>query len=335
MILVTGGTGLVGAHLLFSLCKDRQLCRAIYRDVKGLEAVKKLFISYGDLDLARYKTIEWVLGDILDLEGLRIAFKEVNTVYHCAAHISFDPSAYKILKSVNVTGTANMVNLALDFKVSAFCYVSSIAALGKSDTQKHITEETDWNISDPNVYALTKYQAELEVWRGIWEGLSATIINPGVILGPGFWKKGSGKLFSFAHKGSPFYFPGGSGFVGVNDVVNAMLLSVKTKKWGERFICVSENISYQELFGYMADGFRLKKPTYQLPFWVLEILWRLDFIKGLFLKSDRKITKHTLKGLRSRDFYDSNKSSQMLPMEYTPINKIIAECCKLFKKNIP
>jgi hypothetical protein len=114
-----------------------------------------------------------------------------------------------------------------------------------------------------------------------------------------------------------------------------MLISVKTKKWGERFICVSENISYQELFGYMADGFRLKKPTYQLPFWVLEILWRLDFIKGLFLKSDRKITKHTLKGLRSRDFYDSNKSSQMLPMEYTPINKVIAECCKLFKHNIP
>ena len=182
MILVTGGTGLVGAHLLFSLCEDRQLCRAIYRDAKGLEAVKKLFISYGDLNLARYKTIEWVLGDILDLEGLRIAFKKVNTVYHCAAHISFDPSAYKTLKSVNVTGTAHMVNLALDYKVSAFCYVSSIAALGKSDTQKHITEETDWNISDPNVYALTKYQAELEVWRGIWEGLSATIINPGVIL---------------------------------------------------------------------------------------------------------------------------------------------------------
>jgi hypothetical protein len=98
---------------------------------------------------------------------------------------------------------------------------------------------------------------------------------------------------------------------------------------------VSENISYQELFGYMADGFRLKKPTYKLPFWVLEILWRLDFIKGLFFKGDRKITKHTLKGLRSRDFYSSSKSSQKLNMEYTPIKKVIAECCILFKNNIP
>ena len=334
MILVTGGTGLVGAHLLFSLCEDHQLCRAIYRDVKGLEAVKKLFISSGDLNLARYKTIEWVLGDILDLEGLTPVFKGVKTVYHCAAHISFDPSAYKTLKSVNVTGTANMVNLALDFKVSAFCYVSSIAALGKSDMQNHITEETDWNISDPNVYALTKYEAELEVWRGIWEGLHATIINPGVILGPGFWKKGSGKLFSFAQKGSPFYFPGGSGFVGVKDVVNCMTLSVKEEKWKERFICVSENLTYKALFGDMAEGFGLKKPTHKLPFWILEILWRLDYIKGLFLKGDRKITKHTLKGLRRRDFYDASKSSITLKMEYTPIKKVVIGCCDLFKDSI-
>ena len=332
MILVTGGTGLVGAHLLYDLCKEGRSCRAIFRDEKGLEGVKNLFVSYGDSSLNHYQKIEWIKTDILDLEGLKVAFKDIQTVYHCAAHISFDPKDFNKLTSVNVQGTANMVNLALDFKVEAFCYVSSIAALGKSSKEKPITEDTHWNIEDPNVYALSKYHAELEVWRGIWEGLSAVIINPGVILGAGFWDKGSGKLFAFAQKGSAFYFPGGAGFVGVLDVVNTMRQAVKEKKWNERYVCVAEHLSYKRLFEHMSVGFNLKKPTKEIPIWCLEILWRLDFVKTRIFGGSRKITKHTVRGLRHIDTYSAEKSINELGISYAPVNKVIIACCQYWKQ---
>lgn len=332
MILVSGGTGLVGAHLLLSLCKQGHSPRALYRSESSKQRVLSLFKTASKKGQSLYDQIHWAAADLLHIPDLETAFEGVTELYHCAALISFNPKDYQKLKQTNVHGTANMVNLSLDFGVKKMCYVSSIASLGKAPQGSYITEQSSWNQEKPNVYAMSKYEAELEVWRGIQEGLKAVILNPGVILGSGFWKNGSGKLFHFAAKGLPFYFPGGTGFVGVEDVVNCMQTAMNSSISEERYICVSENLSYRELFEKMAKGFGKKTPTYEIPQLALEILWRLDYVKQLFFGGSRRISKQSVQGLKSRDTYSAQKSITDLGMQYTTIDQVIEACCLAYGK---
>ncbi|MCO4822775.1 MAG: SDR family oxidoreductase, partial [Flavobacteriaceae bacterium] len=196
MILVTGGTGLVGSHLLYQLVKADQDIRAIYRSEDKLALVKKVFSYYTEDFEFLFSKIEWLKGDLNNIPLLEDAFKDVGYVYHCAAFISFDPSDYRQLRKINIDGTANIVNLSIINQVKKLCYVSSIAAVGQTETNETINENTEWNKENHHsVYAITKYGAEMEVWRGTQEGLDAVIGNPGIIIGPGFWRAGSGSLF--------------------------------------------------------------------------------------------------------------------------------------------
>ncbi|KRP28965.1 MAG: NAD-dependent epimerase, partial [Cryomorphaceae bacterium BACL22 MAG-120619-bin32] len=247
MILVTGGTGLVGSHLLVHLCLQNERIRAIYRTESSLEKVKNVFFSYTD-DATLFEKIIWFQADITDVPAMIPAFLDVKQVYHCAAFISFNPKDYREMRKVNIHGTAIMVNLAIDAKVEKFCYVSSIAAVGESLTNDLITEETEWNKElDNSGYSITKFGAEMEVWRASQEGVPVILVNPGVILGSGFGDSGSGKLFSQVYQGFPFFTEGITGFVSVKDVVKAMILLMNGTTANERFILVSENKSFKEV----------------------------------------------------------------------------------------
>ena len=188
MILVTGATGLVGSHLLLHLLQNGEEVRALYRNQENIQKTKALFQWKNQSDL--FEKINWFQGCITEIPSLEIAFQDIDYVYHCAAVISFNPNDEEILRKANIEGTANIVNFCLAKNIKKLCYVSSIAALG--DLQEHeniITEETEWNPEKPHSdYAITKYGAEMEVWRGQEEGLDSIVVNPGVILGPGFWQ---------------------------------------------------------------------------------------------------------------------------------------------------
>ena len=243
MILVTGGTGLVGSHLLFELTKTDQNIRALYRSTKTIKNVKKVFSYYTDKTETQFKKIEWVQADLNDLPELEDAFKGIKKVFHCAALISFAPNDYNQLKKVNTQGTANIVNLCISYSVQKLCYVSSVATMG-FDPNK-ISEETTWKPEEiKNVYALTKYAAEKEVWRGIQEGVPSVILNPGVILGPGYFNSGSGLLFKIINKGLKYKTNGITGYVDVNDVVKSMLLLMSKKHLNERYIIVGKTLSF-------------------------------------------------------------------------------------------
>jgi len=223
MILVTGGTGLLGTHLLYKLVTQGKVVRAIYRDASKFEKVKKVFSYYSENPKDIFEKIDWIQADINDVPALEVAFQKVTHVYHCAADLSFNPKNYKQSKEVNVIGTANIVNLCLSNEVVKLCHVSSIATLGE-ELQKQITEETRWNPENnrQNIYAITKYDAELEVWRGTQEGLDVVVVQPGVIIGPGFWNSGTGEIFTKVSNGFNYYTSGTVGVVDVNDVVKSM-----------------------------------------------------------------------------------------------------------------
>lgn len=335
MILVTGGTGLIGSHLLFQLVQQENQVRALYRNEKKQSKVLEVFGFYTDVPDQYFDKIEWVKADITDLFSLETVFKGIREVYHCAALISFDPKDLNQLLKTNVEGTANLVNLSIAHQVSKFCHVSSIAALGSGKKGQKIDEDTEWNDTDVSVYGISKFESELEVWRGSQEGLDVVIVNPGIVLGPGFWNSGSGLLFKRARKGGRYFFPGGTGFVTVNDVVHAMLKSMKFHTRNERFILVNQNLTYASVFKNMAEALGVSPPTEQVPFWLLEMLWRIDYIKRNLGGTRRKLTRNLVKGLYHFNQYENSKSKTIPGFSYEVLGNVITFCCSLLKTKKP
>ena len=333
MILVTGGTGLVGAHLLLHLLVNGETSvRAIYRNPKQIEKTKSLFQKANQLEL--FTHIDWMQADILEVPSLELAFQGVDYVYHCAALISFDPNEEQQLRKVNIEGTANIVNFCIDYKIKKLCHVSSIAALGDLNQNQHIiTESTEWN---PEVlhsdYAISKYGAEMEVWRAQQEGVAVVIVNPGIILGAGFWNQGSGLFFTQIKKGFPFYTLGTSAYVAVQDVVVIMRKLMNSDCNGERFALVSENKSYKQIILSIAEAIGARKPKINATEFLLNIAWRLDWFFSKVFRTKRKISKHGAISLLNTDMISNQKITDYLNCNFEPIEDCVRRLAKEFKE---
>ena len=307
MILVTGGTGLVGAHLLLHLLEKGENVRAIYRNLSTTEKTKSLFKLHQKDDL--FQQIDWIKADILDIPSLEFAFENVTTVYHCAAHISFDPKEENLLRKVNIEGTANIVNFCIAKKVKKLCYVSSIAALGDvNPNETIITEKTEWN---PEIYhsdyAISKYGAEMEVWRGLQEGLAVVIVNPGVIVGSTIWNTGSGLIFEQIKNGLSFYTKGQTGYVSVTDVVKAMIELMQSSISGDRYTLVAEHFTYETIIKLIAEKMGCKPPRFYAKPWITSIFWRLDWVTATFFGRKRKLSKFGAQSIHNVDWYSNEK----------------------------
>lgn len=335
MILVTGGTGLVGAHLLWHLTQKNKTVKAIHRKESDLKRVEKVFGYYTENAAELFQKINWIEADLNDIPSLETAFENVDYVYHAAAYISFDPSDYKKLVHINTNGTANIVNLCISHTIKKLAYVSTIGTIGKSLKGKDATEENEWNAQDVNVYACSKYDAEMEVWRGSQEGLPVVMVNPGVIIGPGFWNSGTGTLFTTANKGYNYYLPGGTGFVAVNDVVQMLVQLMDSTIENERFIAVSESLTFQEILTLIAPELGKKIPQKELKLWQLELGRIAEIIKTTFTKKQRSITKKTISSLKHREIYNHQKIKNALNFTFEPIENSIKLTCEKFIKENP
>lgn len=337
MILVTGGTGLLGSHLLFKLSSEHQNIRAIYRRKKTLERVKRVFSYFSNDAETLFNAIEWVEADLNDIPKLQNAFKGVSQVYHCAAFVSFEPDKYKTLRKINCLGTANIVNLCVSHGIKKLCYVSSVAALGKPTNSETLIDETaEWNAeADNSVYAITKYGAELEVWRGTQEGIDAVIVNPGIILGAGYWNGGSsGNLFKLIDNGMAYYTKGITGYVDVWDVVNAMFNLMQSTIKNEGFILVSENLSFKSFQTKIAEALKVKAPKKEAKPWLLAIAWRLDWLQFKLLGKRRRLSKQAAKSASSISKYDNSKIKTMLNFQFKSIDQSIEEVSALYLKDL-
>ena len=328
MILVTGGTGLVGSHLLYHLTQKHDTVRAIFRTKEKREHVKKIFSYYTDDVQLHFSKIEWIQADITNVPSLEPVFNDITEVYHCAALVSFNPKDYRKMRRVNIEGTANIVNFSISQEVKKLCFVSSIAAVGDSINGSPINEENEWiDTSDNHEYAITKYGAEMEVWRGSQEGLNVIIVNPGVILGSGFWQEGSGKMFTHINRGFKFYTEGVTGFVGVTDVVKAMIQLTESTVKNERFILVSENKSYKDILFSIADGLHKKRPSIKTGRLITAIFWRIDWLLTKITGKEPLLTKSSAKSSHNKSYYSSEKIKKQLHFKFDSIDKVITKVC--------
>lgn len=325
MILVTGGTGLTGSHLLFELAQQGNKVRATKRKNSSVDFVKKIFSLYTPNAENIFSQIDWVDVDLLDYSSLLEATNGVDTVYHTAAVVSFNPKdAFSIIET-NVKGTANVVDACIQNGVKTLCHVSSIAALGEPNDKGIVDESCAWTkTKGKSAYAKSKFFGEMEVWRGAENGLRVIIVNPSVILGPGRWESGSGQLFTRVSKGMPVYTSGVTGYVDVRDVAKAMVLLTNNDKIiNERFILSSENLSFKEVFSDIALGVGKMSPSIEIKPWLVSLVYPIIKFVGTLIGKGAVISKENLKSAFHQTQYSSNKIKEQTGYVFIPIAESI------------
>lgn len=324
MILVTGGTGLLGSHLLYQLSLEGQPIRALYRHEDRIKNVEKLFHYYNpEKSKALFSTIEWVRGDILDIISLEESFQDVTVVYHCAALVSFAKRDFYQLMKTNREGTANIVNTCLDFGVKKLCYVSSTASIG-GENFTTVTEKTKWELTpETSGYSISKYSAEKEVWRGVEEGLDCIIVNPSVLFGAGNWDESSLTIFRTIQNGLRFYTSGSNAFVDARDVAEIMVRLTNSDTKNQRYLCVGENISFKDVFEKIAVKLG-KRPAYiNTPKWLIGLTWRLAWFFSLFTGKSAAITRESARSAFNVKEYSSAKIKTHLLFNFRSLDDTI------------
>ena len=324
MIFVTGGTGLLGSHLLVQLCQQHDAIRAIYRSEEKVNQLKKLFIYYLMDDWQKhFDKIEWCKGDILDIPFLQDAMDGCTHIYHCAALVSFYRKDFNSCMKINREGTANVVNVCLEKNVTKLCYVSSTAAIGGENHQL-IDERHKWkNTPTTSGYSISKYSAEKEVWRGIEEGLNAVMVNPCVILGAGNWNDSSLTIFRTMQKGVRFYPPGANAQVDARDVAEIMVQLMNSEINSQRFLCIGSNQSFKELMTAIANETGVKAPTIAVKRWMVEPVRILAGIVSFFTRKKPSITRETINSLFGDLRYDNSKICQTLNFKFRSLEDTI------------
>ena len=322
MILVTGGAGLLGKELITQLLSRGKEVTAIYNNT-----------ALGDFPFTGLKKVQCNILDVTELEEV---MNGIDELYHCAGKVSFAPGHEAELYKINVEGTANVVNAALSAGVKKMLHVSSVSSLGRIREDEPINENMQWTEETSNSkYGQSKFMGEMEVWRGIAEGLNAVIVNPTIILGAGNWNDSSTEIFKSVYNGYPWYTDGTSGFVDVKDVANAMIMLMESDISSERFIISAENKSYRDLFNLIADAFNKKRPSKKVTAFLASVVWRWESVKSKFTGTRPLVTKETARTALAKVQFDNSKLKKHFPsFEYQSLEQTIKTTCSALQQKL-
>lgn len=318
-IFVTGASGLVGKELVMQLLNQGFRVRAMVHS-------RRMDYSHPNL--------EFVEGDVLDVVMIEEALEGITHVFHCAAIVSYDPSDRYRLMKINVEGTANIVNACIDAGIRKLVHVSSVAAIGRNPGVHLVNEDAQWvETKDTSNYSKSKYLSEMEVWRGIGEGLDAVIVNPSIIFGGDDWSKGSLAIFKSAYNEFSWYSEGVAGFVDVRDVVSAMIQLMHSPIAAERFILNSECLSFREVFTEIASCFGKRPPHRKVTPFLAAIVWRYEKLKGMITGRKPLLTRETAMSSLGKVYYDNSKVLKALEgFTFIPVKDTIAYTCRMLKE---
>ena len=325
-VLVTGGTGFIGAYIIQELITKGYSVKALHR--------KNNFPFY--ISKETLSKVEWIQGDILDVVTLENAMDNVDAIIHSAAIVSFDKKLREQMYRINVEGTANVVNLALEKNIKRLIHISSVAAIGRTAKGQTVDEEKKWVTSSLNThYAISKQKSEMEVWRAMAEGLSAVIVNPSTVLGFGNWNSSSTAIFKNIYHGFSWYSEGENGFVDVKDVAEVAVALIDAEIAGQRFILNGDNWPFRKLFNSIADQFKKPQPHRLATPFLGEIAWRLEHLKSYFSGHRPLLTKESAKVAHSRTNFDNSKILKALPgFNFTPLQQTIEIACGQYEQAI-
>ncbi len=329
MNFVTGATGLIGSHLVLRLADEGMPVSALFRNENGKSEVFNLFQFYGKENL--FSQVQWVKGDVEDADDMFDLTEGMHTVFHCAAIVSYHRKEATRMLDVNINGTKNVVNACIENEVKHLIHVSSISALGDSKGEV-IDEETPRDFNDYHSnYSKGKYLSEQEVWRGIQEGLDATIVNPGVIFGPNNCTRSSGTMIARIEKGLPALPAGGSGIVSVLDVVEVMIRAAKQVPTNERYILCAENIRMSELFTKIADALHVKIGKTIAKKWQIKLVFYMEALVEIFTGKRATITREIIRNYDEVKQFDGSKATRAFGFEYRNTFSSVEDTIRYYK----
>ena len=319
-VFITGGTGFIGAYIIKELVTRGYKVKALRRN-----NYTPFFI-----DAEVFSTVEWIEGDLFDVVALEEGMQQCDFVIHSAAVVSFHKKDRDLMYRTNIIGTANVVNMCIEAGIKKMVHISSVAALGRTAHGDQVNEEKKWQPSDINThYAISKYKGEMEVWRGMGEGLQTVILNPSTVIGYGDWNQSSCAIFKNVFNEFPWYTNGINGFVGVEDVARAAVALMESDIASQRFIVNTENWSFRQLFETIAEGLHRNPPTKEATAFLGQIAWRLEKIKSIFTGRKPLLTKETARIAQSITYFENKKILEALPgFSFTPLRETIAKSCK-------
>ena len=322
MVLVTGGTGFVGSYIIKELVEKNYVVRATRRSNKLPFYIPKEI----------WDKVEWADADVLDVVALENAMTGIDAVIHAAGVVSFIKKERKDMFRVNVEGTANVVNMALEKNIRRFVHISSVAALGRRENGSHVNEEKKWEEHHSNTqYAKSKYKAELEVWRGIGEGLNGVILNPSTVLGFGDWNNSSCAIFKKVFDEFPWYSSGLNGFVDVEDVAKVTVLMMENDICEERFIINGDTWPFKKLQETIADGFSKKRPSRPATPLLMSLAWRMEKLRSYFTKAKPLLTKESARVAQSKTYFENDKILNVLKgFSFTSLEQTIQKACEKY-----
>ncbi|MDX1903458.1 MAG: NAD-dependent epimerase/dehydratase family protein [Thermonemataceae bacterium] len=301
-VFITGATGLVGAYLTRSFVEKGYSVKALKRPQSAIAHLEDL------------RKIQWIEGDILDILTLENAIEPEDIVVHAAAVVSFNKIDKIMMQKINIEGTANMVNIALEKNIKKFIHISSIASLGRKKGQTIIDETSQWEDSELNtIYAETKYLAELEVWRAFSEGLQGVILNPSLVFGVGDWNKSSLQIFKYVAQNKKMYPLGDANYIDLRTIAEAVLAFAENDITNERFILNAGSLPYKVLFEKIAEKIEKKPPHIPITPFIAALAWRLSSFISFFTRKKSVITKETALSSQKKFFYDNKKIKNALP----------------------
>lgn len=318
MILVTGATGFLGAEVAKQIAAAGNNLVCTKRNTSVVPEILKPYSA----------RISWVDADVLDVFALEDAMQGVTQVYHCAAWVSFNPAHSKGMIKTNVEGTANVVNLCIQYH-ARLVHVSSIVAVGEAKPGNLITENNHLEETPhEDGYAISKYESEMEVWRGIAEGLNAVVVNPSLIIGANAGKGGTGAIFNKIRTGLKYYTNGSLGWVDVEDVARAMIALMNSGIKAERYIISAENLDYKTVFTEAANCFGVKAPGIETKPWMLGLAWRASAVLSFLSGKPKGIDKTSAQAASKNTNFNNNKIKQAIGIEFKPISQSIKEICE-------
>ena len=332
MILVTGGTGLLGSHLLMALVREHEEVLAVKRPSSNLEEVRKVFRRHTPPKEAEehFRLIDWVDADLLDYHETERLLIDVDRVFHCAGMVSFSGRDRQAMMDFNVGSTRNLVNAILEVGGSSdpggkvrLLHVSSTSAIGRAPAGEKAHEGLIWaDGKDHTAYSISKFRSEMEVWRGIEEGLEAVIVNPAIILGAGFWDGGSSSLFSRVAGGMRMSTPGMTGYVGVNDVVEAMCRLMDSKLSAQRYILSEGDYRYSEVMEMIASALGKPAAMKHIGPRMLLNLARLDGFRE-WLTGRRILTTEQAVAAFHTSRFSNEKICRETGFRFTPVERVV------------
>ena len=332
-VFVTGGTGLLGAHVLQQLTASGVQVKALKRGTSSIRTAEKVFAAYSPEPAKHWGQIEWVNGDVTDYYSLEEGLEGVDKIFHVAGFISFRRKEHRKLEKINIEGTANLVNAALHLGIKRFVHVSSVTALGHAvEPGELISEKTPWKDSPLNThYAVTKQAGEREVWRGSEEGLDVLVFHPGLVVGYGDWNTGTGRVVKTLAEGQPFFTEGVNGWVDVRDVARAMIETERNGISAERFILVAENRPLKEAFDELCELLGSRKPYLRAGNGLLKAAAVFESAKCWITRGEPLITTESARTANLKSYYENSKLQNQTGFRYTPLEDTFREVVMRFK----